>query len=223
MWTYILGPELHPEHLDESTVLALQLLNPAELIQDRKTVEDLFSKDRVFSLVKDSAIRAVLEQRVLTCKRIVSLESFFADFKLLRACFDGMKLLLPRERRKKSAKHRRKKEDKERSFRKKFEFNFGGHGQADFGNCYEDLWLWAMSQFPYLSDSKLSRPLQHTVSDGRQPRFSGCSDSKKAQLASKAHALWFRTEEISHLMGTSQREDLQQSPILGELNRPVDT
>jgi hypothetical protein len=221
MWTYILGPELHPEHLDESTVLALQLLNPAELIQDRKTVEDLFSKDRVFSLVKDSAIRAVLEQRVLTCKRIVSLESFFADFKLLRACFDGMKLLLPRERRKKSAKHRRKKEDKERSFRKKFEFNFGGHGQADFGNCYEDLWLWAMSQFPYLSDSKLSRPLQHTVSDGRQPRFSGCSDSKKAQLASKAHALWFRTEEISHLMGTSQREDLQQSPILGELNRPL--
>lgn len=222
MWTYILGPEVPPEHLDESTVLALQLLNPAELSQDCKAIEDLFSEYQVFSLVKNSTIRAALEQRVLTCKRIVSLESFFADFKLLRACFDGMKLLLPRERRKKSRKNRKQKENDERSFRKKFEHNFGGQAQADFGNCYEDLWLWAMSQFPYLSDSKFSRPLKHAVSNGGQPGFYGCSDSKKAQLAYKAHELWFRTEEISHLMATSQREDLHQNPISGGLDRPLE-
>lgn len=221
MWTYILGPEVPPEHLDESTVLALQLLNPAELSQDCKAIEDLFSKYQVFSLVKNSAIRATLKQRVLTCKRIVSLESFFADFKLLRACFDGMNLLLPRERRKKSRKNRRQKENVERSFKKKFEHNFGGQGQADFGECYEDLWLWAMSQFPYLTDSKFSRPLQHTVQNGGQPGFYGCSDSKTAQLAYKAHELWFRTEEISQLMATSQREDLHQNPISGGLDRPL--
>jgi hypothetical protein len=220
MWTYILGPELDPELLDESTVLALQLLNPAELSQDCKTIESLFSRHQVFRLVKNPTTRAALEQRVLTCRRIVSLESFFADFKLLRACFDGMKLLLPRERRKKSRKHGRVKGSNERSFRKRFEFNFGGQGQADFETCYEDLWLWAMSLFPYF-DSKFSRPLQHTVSDNRQPRFSSCSDSKKAQLAYKAHELWFRTEEISHLMATSQREDLHQTPISGGLDRPL--
>lgn len=173
MWTYILGDDVLPEHLDETTVLALQLLNPAEIRQDCEVIDSLFDKRQVFGLVKNSAIRAALEQRVLSCKRILSLESFFADFKLLRACYDGLKLLLPRQRQKSGRRRRRQRGNGGQSFRKMFESNFIGHRQANFEDCYEDLWLWAMRQFPYLSNSKLSRPLQHTVLDGDESGLYG--------------------------------------------------
>jgi hypothetical protein len=215
MWTYILGDDVLPEHLDETTILALQLLNPAEIRQDFEAIENLFDKRQVFSLVKNSAIRAALEQRVLSCKRIVSLESFFADFKLLRACYDGLKLLLPRQKQKSGRKRGRKGGNSGQSFRKMFELNFVGHRQASFEDCYEDLWLWAMRQFPYLSNTKFSRPLQHTVLDGDESGLHDCSNTIKVQMAYVAHDLYFHTEEISRLMETPRPEDIrpEQAPV----------
>ena len=94
-WKYILGTEVRPEELDESTVLALQAYCPAYSSDDCEKITKLFGDMKLFPSIRGSSEREAIGRRVLDCKRILTFDTFFKDFIYLKTCFDGLCQLLP--------------------------------------------------------------------------------------------------------------------------------
>lgn len=119
---------------------------------DCDTIRELFSNKAVFPFVEDQRQRRKLSERVLNCKRILSFQSFFDDFRYIRSCFEGLSTLLPK-------RHWRG----QKSLQQAFEHNWSGKpqdsGDRTFLSCYIELWLFAMREFPFLSNGKTSQPL----------------------------------------------------------------
>lgn len=217
-WEYILGTDLRPDQLDETTVLALQMYFPVYSLQDCDAILKLFVDNKVFPSVHDVRDRENIGRRVLSCKRIVTFTSFFSDFIYLRTCFDGLKALLPATWKDEGRSFEQtfahnwrpdyKSDDRERMSERHFE-----RPPDDFRECYTDLWLFAMREFPCLSDGKASRPLQDgTLADNQTEPWSPIG-SKQAQLAYQASNLGgFETDEIERLKASHQTEIPQDGP-----------
>ena len=219
-WEYILGADLRPDQLDETTVLALEMYFPAYSSQDCDAILKLFVSKKVFPSIQNIRDRENIGRRVLSCKRIVTFTSFFNDFIYLRTCFDGLKALLPSTWK-----------DDGRSFEQAFAHNWVPDHKSDnhkrtsewhlgepphnFRDCYADLWLFAMREFPYLSDGKASRPLQDGTSADNQNEPWSPMGLKQAQLAYQASNLGgFETDEIERFKASHPTEIPQDSPSL---------
>jgi hypothetical protein len=219
-WEYILGADLRPDQLDETTVLALEMYFPAYSSQDCDAILKLFVTNKVFPSIQNIRDRENIGRRVLSCKRIVTFTSFFNDFIYLRTCFDGLKALLPSTWK-----------DDGRSFKQAFAHNWVPDHKSDnhkrmsewhlgeppenFRDCYADLWLFAMREFPYLSDGKASRPLQDGTSADNQNEPWSPMGLKQAQLAYQASILGgFETDEIERFKASHPTEIPQDSPSL---------
>lgn len=215
-WQHILEPEVRPDQLDESTVRELQTYFPAYSSHDCDTIIKLFATNKVFPSVHDARDRENIARRVLTCKRIVTLSSFFNDFIYLRTCFDGLKVLLPPTWR-----------DEGRSFEHAFDDNWRYHHQSGggqqavgslskqrpvtFRECYVDLWLFAMREFSYLSDGKASQPLHDGTSANTQTASQSAVGSKQAQLAFWASEIGFETDEIDRIKASHPTDQQNRS------------
>lgn len=217
-WEYILGTDLRPDQLDETTVLALQMYFPVYSVKDCDAILKLFVANKVFPSVHDVRDRENIGRRVLSCKRIVTFTSFFNDFRYLRTCFDGLKALLPATWKDEGRSFEQtfahnwrpqyKSDDRERMSERHFE-----KPPDDFRECYVDLWLFAMREFPCLSDGKGSRPLQDRTSADNQTEPWSPIESKQAQLAYQASNLGgFETDEIERLKTSHQTEIPQDGP-----------
>lgn len=212
-WEYILGEDLPPDQLDETTVLELQMYLPAYSSQDCDAILKLFVDNKVFPLVQDVRARESIGRRVLSCKRIVTFTSFFSDFIYLRTCFDGLNALLP-------ATWRKDGRSFEQTFAHNWQPDFQGRdfectseGPKGFRECYTDLWLFAMREFPYLSDGKASQPLHDGTSTGDHADSWSSVGFKKAQLAYQASTLCgFETEEIKEFKASLPTESSQEMP-----------
>lgn len=197
---------------------------PAYSSQDCDAILKLFVDNKVFPLVQDVRARENIGRRVLSCKRIVTFSSFFSDFIYLRTCFDGLNALLPATWRKDG-----------RSFEQTFahnwqpdfprkDFGYSERSPKGFRECYADLWLFAMREFPYLSDGKASQPLHDRSSTNDHAEPWGSVAFTKAQLAYRASILCgFETEEIeklkaSHPNGLSQSVPSLNSPEVSTNN-----
>jgi hypothetical protein len=196
-WAFILGTELQPDQLDESTVKALEMYCPAYSSDDCDAISELFGTNKVFSSVQGARERENLCRRVLICKRIVTFTSLSQDFIYLRTCFESLRQLLPTTWKKNS------------SFREAFFYNWvdpmDGHEESeqplercpyDFHDCYVDLWLFSMRNFPYLSDGKASQPLQDKTQANDHTEFGGLFVTKRAQLAYLASKHGFETDAM---------------------------
>ena len=114
-----------------------------------------------------------------------------------RRAFESLRQLLPTTWKKNS------------SFREAFLYNWvdtmDGHEESeqrlkrrprDFQDCYIDLWLFSMRNFPYLSDGKASQPLQDKMQVNDHTEFGGLFVTKRAQLACLASKHGFETDAI---------------------------
>ena len=216
-WKYIIEPEVHPEQLDETTVLALQMYTPAYSSQDCNEIIELFVGNKVFPLVQNIRDRENICRRVLGCKRIVTLTSFFEDFIYLRTCFDGLRALLPPNWK-----------DEGRSFKQAFAHNWKGHDVSNddveatgwhpetrprtFEDCYVDMWLFGEREFPWLTDGKASQPLHDRATANGHIEGRGLVAAKQAQLAYKASHVGFETEEIERIKDGYPTEIPQDGP-----------
>jgi hypothetical protein len=163
---------------------------PDSSTDDCDTICKLFDNNKVFPLVEDQYRRKRLSERVLNCKRILSFQSFFDDFRYIRPCFESLSILLPegswRE---------------EKSFQQVFKHNWNGNTQRDsrehdFLRCYIELWLFAMREFPSLSSGKTSLPLQDKASTNKLIRPRLTVSKKEVEFACNASLLGFDTCEI---------------------------
>lgn len=219
-WEYILGADLRPDQLDETTVLALEMYFPAYSSQDCNAILELFVTNKVFPSIQNVHDRENIGRRVLSCKRIITFTSFFNDFIYLRTCFDGLKALLPSTWK-----------DDGRSFEQAFAHNWVPDHKSDnhkrtsewhlgeppdnFRDCYADLWLFAMREFPHLSDGKASRPLQDGTSADNQNEPWSPMGLKQAQLAYQASNFGgFETDEIEKFKASHPNEIPQDGPSL---------
>jgi hypothetical protein len=205
-WKYILGTDIRPDQLDESTVVALQMQIPDSSTDDCDAICRLFDNNKVFPLVEDQHRRKRLSERVLNCKRILSFQSFFDDFRYIRPCFESLSILLPE-----------RSWRKDKSFQQVFEHNWirntqHGNGKHDFLRCYIELWLFAMREFPSLSSGKTSLPLQDKTSTNKRIRPQILISEKEAQLAYKASLLGFDTDEIEGIKRMNPTEVQQVGP-----------
>ena len=177
------------------------MLCPSYSSHDCDTITKLFAANKVFPLIRDVSQRNMICRRVISCKRILTLDTFFSDFIYLRACFDGLKILTPSD-------WRTCKLSFEQVCRQSWGSKAIGNGDAysftsdsrmpsgNFRDCYIDLWLFAMREFPYLSEGKASRPLQDGTPADVECRYKGTVSAKQVQLASTAFALGFETDKI---------------------------
>jgi hypothetical protein len=211
-WAYILGTEVQPDQLDESTVLALQMHCPAYSSDDCDAIVKLFGTRKVFPSVQGARERKALSLRVLSCKRIVTFTSFFKDFIYLRTCFNCLRQLLPTTWKENG------------SFREAFLYNWagtmGGYEETerqlerylyDFQDCYVDLWLFSMRNFPHLSDGKASQPLRNRLQVNHHTEFGGLFVTKRAQLACLASKHGFETDAIKRYKAGHSTD--QESPV----------
>lgn len=196
-WEYILGTEVRPDQLDEFTVLALQMYCPAHSSDDCENITKLFSDMKVFPSIRDDSERESIGRRVLTCRRIVTFASFFEDFIYLRTCFDGLRQLLPRNWRENGSF--------QQAFLNEWDDTTGGHDvaglqpghhQKNFQDCLAELWLFAMRNFPCLSDGKASQPLHYGNPINDPTEFRSLFSAKRAELACLASKLGFETDVI---------------------------
>lgn len=192
-WKYILGTDIRPDQLDESTVVALQMQIPDSSTDDCDAICRLFDNNKVFPLVEDQHRRKRLSERVLNCKRILSFRSFFDDFRYIRPCFESLSVLLP------EGSWR-----KDKSFRQVFEHNWirntqHDNGKHDFLRCYIELWLFAMREFPSLSSSKTSMPLHDKARTNKLIRPRLTVPKKEVEFAYNASFLGFHTCEIESI------------------------
>jgi hypothetical protein len=159
----------------------------------------LFANNKVFPFVEDQRQRRKLSERVLDCKRILSFQSFFDDFRYIRPCFESLSILLPEGYWR-----------GEKSFQQAFEHNWGGktqeNGGRSFLSCYIELWLFAMREFPSISNGKASQPLQDKTAMKKLfgPRMMILE--KDVQLAFKASLLGFDTGEIESIKRMCTKE-----------------
>jgi hypothetical protein len=163
---------------------------PDSSTDDCDAICRLFDNNKVFPLVEDQHRRKRLSERVLNCKRILSFQSFFDDFRYIRPCFESLSILLPEGS---------WREDK--SFQQAFRHNWNGNTQHDsrkhdFLSCYIELWLFAMRDFPSLSSGKASLPLQDKASTKKLIRSRLIVPKKEFELAYNASRLGFHTCEI---------------------------
>jgi hypothetical protein len=163
---------------------------PDSSTDDCDAICRLFDNNKVFPLVEDQHRRKRLSERVLNCKRILSFQSFFDDFRYIRPCFESLSILLPEGS---------WREDK--SFQQVFRHNWNGNTQHDsrkhdFLSCYIELWLFAMRDFPSLSSGKASLPLQDKASTKKLIRSRLIVPKKEFELAYNASLLGFHTCEI---------------------------
>jgi hypothetical protein len=163
---------------------------PDSSTDDCDAICKLFENNKVFPLVEDQHRRKRLSDRVLNCKRILSFQSFFEDFRYIKPCFESLSILLPKGS---------WKEDK--SFRQVFEHNWirntqHDNGKDDFLRCYIELWLFAMRDFPSLSSGKTSLPLQDKASTNKLIRPQLIIPNKEFEFAYNASLLGFKTCEI---------------------------
>lgn len=196
-WKYILGTEVRPEELDESTVLALQAYCPAYSSDDCEKITKLFGDMKLFPSIRGSSEREAIGRRVLDCKRILTFDTFFKDFIYLKTCFDGLCQLLPSAWREKG------------SFRQallhEWDETTGDHEgeksqrecqHKDYRDCYNELWLFAMRNFPCLTDGKASQPLQNGCPVDDHNEFRKLFSAKRAELAYLASKHGFETDAI---------------------------
>lgn len=219
-WEHILGTDLHPDQLDETTVLELQMYLPAYSTQDCDEITKLFVNQKVFPFVQDVRARESIGRRVLSCKRIVTFNSFFNDFIYLRTCFDGLKALLPSTWKtdgcsfEQALAHNWQPHSRMNSCERMSEGHFE-KSPDNFRECYADLWLFAMREFPYLSDGKASRPLHDGTLTGNDTEPWSLMGPKKAQLAHQAFRFGgFETDEIEKLKASHPIEESQDVPSL---------
>lgn len=163
---------------------------PDSSTDDCDAICRLFDNNKVFPLVEDQHRRKRLSERVLNCKRILSFQSFFDDFRYIRPCFESLSILLPEGS---------WREDK--SFQQVFRHNWNGNTQHDsrkhdFLSCYIELWLFSMRDFPSLSSGKASLPLQDKASTKKLIRSRLIVPKKEFELAYNASRLGFHTCEI---------------------------
>jgi hypothetical protein len=163
---------------------------PDSSTDDCDAICKLFENNKVFPLVEDQYRRKSLSERVLNCKRILSFQSFFDGFRYIRPCFESLSILLP------EGSWRGDK-----SFQQVFKHNWNGNMQHDsrkhdFLRCYIELWLFAMREFPSLSSSKTSLPLQDKTSTTKLIRSRLFVPKKEVELAYNASLLGFDTCEI---------------------------
>jgi hypothetical protein len=163
---------------------------PDSSTDDCDAICKLFDNNKVFPLVEDQHRRKRLRERVLNCKRILSFQSFFDDFRYIRPCFESLSILLP---------ERSWREDK--SFQQVFEHNWvrntqHDNGKHDFLRCYIELWLFAMREFPSLSSGKTSMPLQDKAWTSKLIRPRLTVSKKEVEFAYNASLLGFNTCEI---------------------------
>jgi len=166
---------------------------PDSSTDDCDAICRLFDNNKVFPLVKDQHRRKSLSERVLNCKRILSFRSFFDDFRYIRPCFESLSILLPERSWRKN-----------KSFQQVFEHNWTrntqhDNGKHDFLRCYIELWLFAMREFPSLSSSKTSMPLQDKAWTNKLIRPRLTVSKKEVEFAYNASLLGFDTCEIESI------------------------
>jgi hypothetical protein len=179
---------------------------PDSSTDDCHVIRELFTNNEVFPFVEDQPRRRKLSERVLNCKRILSFQSFFDDFKYIRPCFENLSILLPQGSR---------REDK--SFQQVFRHNWGGNtqqdnGKHDFLSCYIELWLFTMRELQSLSRGKANLPLRDITSTKKRIRPRIMVSEKEAQLAYKASLLGFDTGEIESIKRINPTEIQQDGP-----------
>lgn len=196
-WKYILGTEVRPEELDESTVLALQAYCPAYSSDDCEKITKLFGDIKLFPSIGGSSEREAIGRRVLDCKRILTFDTFFKDFIYLKTCFDGLCQLLPSAWREKGSF--------KQAFLHEWDETTGDHEKVesqaecqhkDYQDCYTELWLFAMRNFPCLTDGKASQPLQYGCPVDDHNEFRDLFPAKRAELAHLASKHGFETDAI---------------------------
>jgi hypothetical protein len=166
---------------------------PDSSTDDCDAICRLFDNNKVFPLVEDQHRRKRLSERVLNCKRILSFQSFFDDFRYIRPCFESLSILLPE-----------RSWRKDKSFQQVFEHNWirntqHDNGKHDFLRCYIELWLFAMREFPSLSSSKTSMPLQDKAWTNKLIRPRLTVSKKEVEFAYNASLLGFDTCEIESI------------------------
>ena len=194
--------DLPHEAVDAKTVSNIELLAPGRSEQDCRTVSALMERPHdIFPLVTGSAARRALLERLKQEKRIIpSLRAFFENLKYLEPCAVAMKRLagINTVRSRRSRKKRRK--TIKRAFRERW--SAVASASNDFESAYVKLWLFAMQNFPQLTNFSPRKE-----ADLPKPKQGSCVPSVWCDFGKLAWDLGFRTDEIARTQ--SSRPDCE--------------
>ena len=154
---------------------------PAHSTHDADMIRKWMRRGELFCNVHDNDARRRIEERILECRRVVTIDSFIEDSRLLKALADGLYKLLPLEERGK------------RSLRENFKTYFEPRGK-NFQNSYTDICFRALRDFGYYSQGKFSGPLKDKGQP--TPEVQPPNHEKLGTLAYFAAAQGFETQRI---------------------------
>lgn len=180
-----MGSGMDPNVLDRRTVELLQLKMSVYSTHDAETIRNWMRDRKLFCNVHDSSRRLKIQERVLQCERIVTLQSFIQDSRLLKSCADGFYQLLPATGRGKQ------------SLRQNLQNHWTSNGK-EFKEIYLDLCCQSNRDFKYLSEGKYSQPLKDRGQ--RKPTVQPCDHQRLGSLAFLAQSSGIKTNEIDQLI-----------------------
>lgn len=185
---------MSPECLDVQTVEFLELKMPAHSRHDATAIHTQMRSRKLFPALLDSGARQKVEKRLLQCRRILTMQSFFEDTRYLRSCFEGLRSLVPAQ-------------PFEQSLRETFH-DYISHQHQDFPLRYILLCMFSLSNFLYLSKGQFSDLRQR----GRQKKkHQEVSDIKLGQLATLAAFVGFESDQIDQQMAKMDKTWLSES------------
>ena len=160
--------------MDEATVQHLETLAPAHSSDDAKLVRDLMQSGAIFPRILDSDHRTCILQNILSVAHMIpSLYTFFENLKYLEPCAKIMRALLP-PKQINSIKlglagfYVRPEPMKVQYGNKDTRSHGSGLNDVDEAMAYHQLWLYAMRNFPEMTNDTprkeidASRPVAKT-------------------------------------------------------------
>lgn len=172
---------------------------PLQSSEDAAIIQRDMRERRLFRNVVQDGSRQNIETRLLNSRRIVTINSFFEDTKYLRACFEGLRTLLPAKR-------------LTRSLRETFRDHFGVDRKY-FLASYICLWMCAMRNFDRLSDKKFSQGRQTNRNQKKDVSSTPISKTHLAQLANLAASKGFHSKEIDTRISETCELILESAPM----------
>lgn len=157
-------------------------------------------KYRLFPGLTDPIQRENLLERLMSCSRILSFNSFFQDTIYLETCHNSMRKLLPNSK--------IFFEDFQTAFK---DIYCGGDSSSPFSEAYLQLWLYTMRHFPELSDTAANQPRKEVGC--RKPARGKFSECRMRAFANFAEGLGFEV-----FNGESQ---LENPDDLGDLDLSI--
>ncbi|KAE8167945.1 hypothetical protein BDV40DRAFT_252141 [Aspergillus tamarii] len=215
-----------PNLLDPATVISLETLMPDISSCDAAQIKDMMGQKTLFPAVSLESDRHRILGRILKTKgRILSFDTFFADFLYFEACAMALKRLLP--------------PSFKRTMSNEFLHVYGGSNQLP-GLCriqvaedclehrtgssdinpnlgYRQLFLAVMRDFPILTELAPYRDARKI-----KPTFNGSELERMFSLSQLAFDLGFETESIKEFIGQDSKtqDEILARSLLQQLRPP---